>query len=670
MSLHTLVAVALLNGKKGVLTSGPFAFLLSLGLALAACKKEEPPKVVVSAPVLSETSASTPTADVVSSASPGGGYAWKPIEAQGVVDGAGLRARNKARLAKDRSAVTIVTGGTALSLGERICQAKVPEVPMGTPVLIKPNLGGFDWFKDGKNGDDGVKGRITDPEFVRGIIHCLKSKGLTRITVAEGWGATHADWEKLIQVSGYKAMAASEKVALVAMDDDGVFDVEGTQPGKPMAVSGMEKTHVPTLLMPKLLAEHLEKGLFISAPKVKAHRYAVFSMSIKGMQGTVMLSDAAPAFRQKWRMHKELSLGKAKEKTSESRRDYVKSLEIFAERIADVLEVEAPHVVLAEGAPAMAGDGFQMLVPSAEMYALGGTNPVLVDRVGASLLGLFENPQLGAELGGYTTSPLLLVAAKRFGIELTNPRVDGDGAALFGSIRPVHFKGIPGFELTSAPANVMASSPKQELQAARLEGAIILDGKASEPAWKRATVSRFSTDYRGLETPGPLGALTTSVTALWSKDALYMHFALENTNLFTDQNKPTELEREGLYKEDCVEIFLAPDPKKPKQYAEIEVGPYGHFFDLWIDQETKVSNAGWNSDLRIGTSRTAHTASIEVRISAAEIVQALRPGARLPLGLFRMEGKTPRTYLAWSPPRTEKPNFHIPSAFGTLVIEP
>ena len=30
-------------------------------------------------------------------------------------------------------------------------------------------------------------------------------------------------------------------------------------------------------------------------------------MAIKGMQGTVMLSDKAPGYKQKWRMHKELS---------------------------------------------------------------------------------------------------------------------------------------------------------------------------------------------------------------------------------------------------------------------------------------------------------------------------------------------------------------------------
>lgn len=94
-------------------------------------------------------------------------------------------------------------------------------------------------------------------------------------------------------------MAREEKVTIVGMNDDGVFDVEGDQPGKPLRVRGMEKTQVPTLLVPKVLADHLERGLYISAPKIKAHRFGVVSIAIKGMQGTVMLSDASPAFHQK-----------------------------------------------------------------------------------------------------------------------------------------------------------------------------------------------------------------------------------------------------------------------------------------------------------------------------------------------------------------------------------
>ena len=55
--------------------------------------------------------------------------------------------------------------------------------------------------------------------------------------------------------------------------------------------------------------------------------------------------------------------------------------------------------------------------------------------------------------------------------------------------------------------------------------------------------------------------------------------------------------------------------------------------------------------------------------AAKPIAAALRPGARLPFALYRMEGKSPRLYLAWSPTKTPKPNFHVPEAFGTLVVE-
>ena len=43
-------------------------------------------------------------------------------------------------------------------------------------------------------------------------------------------------------------------------------------------------------------------------------------------------------------------------------------------------------------------------------------------------------------------------------------------------------------------------------------------------------------------------------------------------------------------------------------------------------------------------------------------------GAKLPIALYRMEGKSPRQYLAWSPTLTRKPNFHVPDKFGALVV--
>lgn len=621
----------------------------------------------------------SPPVDTATGASP----AWTagpPVVVGESVDGAALRAANRARLAADHSPVTVLTGKSALELGQRLCEAVVPRRPPATPVLLKPNLGGFDWFKDPKThgGDNGVTGRTTDPEFVRGVIRCLKQRGHTKITVADGFGGKPTDWDRLIKVSGYARMAKEEHVALVALDDDGVYDVEGDQPGKPLGIRGMDKTRVPTLLMPKIVAEHLDHGLYLSLPKIKAHRFAVFSIGIKAQQGVAMYADAAPAYHQKWRTHREIgpALALVKKNDPRARAAYVDSLEKFAERMVDILEVDAPHAVLAEGAPAMSGDGFQVLYPSKELVAIGGTNVVLVDRVGAAFLGLWDSAGLARELGGHRTSPLLEVAAARFGLDLTAmPALTGDGAPLLAARRPARFIGMAGFTVDDSPPPALA-----ELHAARVAddhapalggatGATI--GGTPAPVWDQATPLTFATDFAGATTP-----TATTVRALWSSAALYLRWDLAGAGLATDTTRPIAVERDRLYQEDCVELFLAPDPARPRRYAEIEVGPFGHFFDLAIDRSGArtawTSDAAWSAGLVIATWRDpeTRTAAIEVAITAPELIAALTAGARLPLGLDRMEGKAPRRYLMAFPGRTAKPNFHAPTGFGTLVLEP
>jgi uncharacterized protein (DUF362 family) len=403
-----------------------------------------------------QPSASSSEADLVSQASSAvtsdAGALTLPREK---VDGQSLRQRHVERLKNDRSAVTVLAGEDALELGQRLCESVVPSRPAATPILIKPNLCGFDGFKNPakSGGDDGVRGRVTEAEFTRGVVRCLKQRGHRRITIADGCGISHQHWLKAVEVSGYTAMAAAEGVPLVALDDDGVFDKQGERPGQPLGISGIEQTRVPTLLMPKLLAETLEQGLFISVPKIKAHRYSVVSVAIKGMQGTVMRSEATPAYNQKWRMHEELKpyLGERKRHEPEDRAKYVASLELFAERMVDVLELSLPDVVLAEGVPAMSGDGFQNVRKVPGGVAIGGTNPVLVDRVAAQYLGLWDNAELGKQLGGHRTSPLIEVAAKRYGVPLSEPLLTGDGLTLLARPRPVFFKALAPFSIPPAP---------------------------------------------------------------------------------------------------------------------------------------------------------------------------------------------------------------------------
>jgi uncharacterized protein (DUF362 family) len=657
------------------------AWSIVLALAGVACRtRSAPPEAGAAAPSAS--------ADITTRASSlGKNDATSPVVPTGAaVDGAALRARHRARLAKDVSPVVVLQSHDehpAFDLGERLCQAVVPRRSARTPILLKPNLGGFEWFRDPakSGGDDGVKGRTTNPEFVRGVVRCLRALGYQEVTIADGWGAKHADWEQLARVSGFARMAAEEHVPLVALDDDGVFDVQGSQPGKPLAVSGMENTHVPTLLVPKLLADVLTHGMFISLPKMKAHRYAVFSMSVKGMQGTVDLSDALPAFHQKWRMHAELGpllvRGKAADRSA-----YVASLETFAERIADVLEVEAPDVVLAEGAPGMGGDGFGQQWPSRESFAVGGTNPIRVDRIGAQLLGLWANADLARELGGHATSPLLETAAKRFGVDIAAPAATGDGAALLTEARPVHYVSMADFVIHSddspplSPAQIgalgdsVASASLAERPVAHAaplgDVTLVIDGRA-EAAWSRAKPVTWETNYAGAPT-----GIVTRARFVYSRSGLYALWELQGAGLHTDRTRPTSVPRPKLYEEDCVELFFTPDVSHPHRYYETEIGPFGHFLDVAVDLDVHGSDTTWSSGARIGTTQDegARTATIEAELTAPEIVRALEAGARLPLALYRMEGTSPHQYLAWSPPRTPKPNFHVPEAFGGLVLDP
>ena len=643
-----------------------------MALLVAACSDRNKPKPAPpadAAPVVTASTSATPV-DVLSNASASEpSDAAAPVVAADEVDGAALRARHRAALKADTSPVTVLEGGTPRELGQKLCEQVVPKKPPETPVLIKPNLGGFEWFKDpAKNhGDDGVRGRTTDPEFVRGIVQCLKKRGHREITIAEGWDGTNANWIKLTKVSGYGKMADEEHVKLVGMDDDGVFDKQGDKPGEPMRIAGMEKSSVPKLLMPRVLARHLKDGLFISAPKIKAHRFGVVTMAIKGMQGTVMTADGSPAMHQKKEMHREISaaLSLLQKDRAAGEKAYLASLEVFAERMADVLEIEAPDVVLAEGAPMEGGDGFGKRWPSKENVAIGGTNPILVDRVGAQMLGLWDNAELAAKLGGHKTSPLIEAAARKFEVDaaaLASPVVNGNGAPLLKEKRPVHFVSMAGWSLHSddTPPEIapgLGATPPPELH-------------ASHGGIDRASPVTFDTDWSGAKT----GILTT-VRAAWTSDALHVRWELAGAGLNVDDTRPIETEREKLYEEDCVELFFTPDASDPSHYYEIEIGPRGHFFDLEVHRGVKLDvkkAIAWSSAATIATDVDAdkHTVTIDASFRAPAIVKALTVGASLPFALYRMEGKSPRKYLAWSPTRTPKPDFHVPSAFGRLVLDP
>jgi len=194
--------------------------------------------------------------------------------------------------------------------------------------------------------------------------------------------------------------------------------------------------------------------------------------------------------------------------------------------------------------------------------------------------------------------------------------------------------------------------------------------RISADTWKKATAVEFATDWAGTDT-----GLKTAVKFAWSKDALYTQWELSGTGFNVDTTKPIETERERLYEEDCVEMMFTPDPANTDHYYEVELGPLGHFFDLEVHRGVKLDvkkAIAWSSKPAITPhpDQAGHFSFLEANFRAPEIVTALKAGAVLPLALYRMEGKSPRKYLAWSPTKTPHPDFHVPAAFGRLVIDP
>ena len=111
------------------------------------------------------------------------------------------------------------------------------------------------------------------------------------------------------------------------------------------------------------------------------------------------------------------------------------------------------------------------------------------------------------------------------------------------------------------------------------------------PSGPDAPTVRFETDYAGHAT----GTVTTARFA-YAKGVLYVLYDIEGAGLNVNTGFPVATERKELYEEDCVELMMAPRPDEPWHFYEMQLGPFGHFYDLEIDRRAKVKEKpDWSS---------------------------------------------------------------------------
>lgn len=207
----------------------------------------------------------------------------------------------------------------------------------------------------------------------------------------------------------------------------------------------------------------------------------------------------------------------------------------------------------------------------------------------------------------------------------------------------------------------------------RAAGRIEIDGKLDEPSWRHApSVGDF-----GFPWPESGEKEQTVAKLLWDDENLYVSWYAQDRHIsafVTQRHGPVS-------KDDCVEIFLSPNPAKVKNYYTFEINAIGTMLnrartDWWTGPPT------WEPEgVRYRTTFHGQPRKEESAQDTHWIVEAaiplrnfVRDAAHTPpqdgdewrLNLQRLGGITNAQASTWSPLPAGVRTFHTPEAFGVV----
>jgi hypothetical protein len=195
-----------------------------------------------------------------------------------------------------------------------------------------------------------------------------------------------------------------------------------------------------------------------------------------------------------------------------------------------------------------------------------------------------------------------------------------------------------------------------------------LTADPKSPEWRSIPPAKVPLDVAGQTLP----MAATEVRSRWTRDSLYLLYACPYRSLSLKPSPATDRETPQLWNWDVAEVFIGADMKNIGQYREYQVSPQGEWVDLDIDVVNPKPGGGmsWNSGFTV-KARIDETHKIwygEMRIPLSSIAaRSFNAGDQMRVGLFRITGVPPeRNLVAWQP--SYRRNFHVPEAFGTLVL--
>lgn len=224
---------------------------------------------------------------------------------------------------------------------------------------------------------------------------------------------------------------------------------------------------------------------------------------------------------------------------------------------------------------------------------------------------------------------------------------------------------------------IAALLPGQELpryDIKRASGPIVVDGKMDDAAWRRANKAEnfhFNWYQSGAKEK-------TEARLLWDDTNLYVGFRCQDRHI-----SAKVLERHGpVSLDDCVEVFLRPDPDK-RSYYGFEMNVIGTMLNF-VRADWYKGGRYWEPEgVQLRTSHHGLPGKEESSDDNGWVLEVAipftnfkndarntppRPGDVWRINLNRSGGKTDAQYSTWSPVKTPKPNFHQPDSFGYMTF--
>jgi len=191
---------------------------------------------------------------------------------------------------------------------------------------------------------------------------------------------------------------------------------------------------------------------------------------------------------------------------------------------------------------------------------------------------------------------------------------------------------------------------------------------AAAPDWARAErLTNFTFPWE--PTPPP----STEFRALWDGETLFFRFDCVDHDIVLG---PGELPMDRVLVSDRVEIFLAPSLEL-KPYFCLEMSPNGDVLDYRATHYREFERDWTCPGLVVEAAITAprYCVSGSLPMATLRALDVLKPGAQeFYAGVFRGEfshaadGSPRPGWMAWVDPQTERPDFHVPTAFGVFEL--